>query len=34
MTNEMMQSLFDTYVTENEKFEGGTRQQVLEHVKR
>lgn len=25
MTNEMMQSLFDTYVTENEKFEGGNK---------
>lgn len=25
MTHEMMQSLFDTYVTENEKFEGGNK---------
>jgi len=25
MTNEIMQSLFDTYVTENEKFEGGNK---------
>ena len=25
MTNEMMQSLFDTYITENEKFEGGNK---------
>lgn len=25
MTHEMMQSLFDTYVIENEKFEGGNK---------
>jgi hypothetical protein len=25
MTHEMLQSLFDTYVAENEKFEGGNK---------